>query len=707
LHWADESTLFVLQYLARNMQNNPILMVGTHRPRESIALENAVARMEGEKTINKLLLGKLEKEETRLLIDGMFSPNNFPESLVERLYQQSKGNPLFVIEMLKSMQDQKSIVKEGAVHKIVSENYSVPSSVEEVVNHRLERLDMNSVAMAEYVSCIGQQFDVSVAASMPLLGDTDKTLENLLSSGILLKKGDIMEFSHALFQSIIYDGMTDRWRMGHHKSIGEHLELVHAERLDEAVYDLARHFSKTREHSKTSEYCMRAGEKAENSFAVEQALHFYKDARGAMAKMGASLKTSKTLFVTEKIADIFFLIGEHNQAMEEYSTIARAADDLETIARMHRKTAKSQYEKAQFDLCIETAKKGIELLNDDSAPETGRLFLVRGNGHWRKGEHDEALSLFRAMKELFEGMEENRNDLGHAFRGIGNIVWERGEYDEALYNYGKSREIMEEVGDTWGIAAALNNLGLVYHGMGELEACRDYIFQSLELFDRIGDKRNTGLSLNNIGEISYMLGDLDMALEYLGRSLEIRKRTGDWFSMGSTLNNIGSVYNEKGEWDKAQEQYERSLELCFDAGNRRIAIIAMCGLVDAKLEKKDFKEALEDGKKAVEMAEETGAKREQSISHISLGRAWAAVEEWDMAVEEFEKAERLSEEIGSKESHAKALYNLALVLQRTERHEQSRSVVEQALEEFSKMGMKLWAGKCLKTLGELDEANKG
>ncbi|MCK4756816.1 MAG: tetratricopeptide repeat protein [Thermoplasmata archaeon] len=740
LHWTDESSLFVTNYLARNIRKNPILILATLRPRESDSLQKVMESMKNEEIINEITLEKLDIKNTILLIERTFSPNDFPDTLAEQLFSQSKGNPLFVIEMLRGMHDDGNISKKDGKYTLVSDSYQIPASVEEVVNHRLDALDSDSMAMVEYASCIGQRFDASIAESSRLLRDTGASMEKLLALGILLKKGEKVEFSHAVFQSVIYNGIGERWRTGHHKNIGEYFENAYVGRLDEVVYDLARHFSRTKEYGKCSEYCTRAGEKAEGSFAVEQALEFYNDALAALSRLDVNYTCEKILDVLERSGDIQTLVGSFEEAISNFMKAKETTDEKEFKARMLRKVGMAYDKMGEYDRGLETLVDAKEHV-DEGAAEYGRILLLEGISYVRKGNYDKPMPLFLEAIEIAEKVGGKKKDLGNAFRVLGATQDSKGEYDLAMQNYEKSLTVMESIGDQLGIAAALNNIGVVHNGRGEFDKAayfhgrsleiREKIGdmpgvalslnnigsvyiekgeldkalgihkQSLEIREKIGDKSGVAMSLGNIGNVYASRGELDTALDFYGRSLEIREKIGDRQGVASSLNNIGVAYLDKGELDRALEFHKRSLEINLEIGGKLSSIYSYSGLAEAQLGLERFQVALENAEKAVRVALEIGTKSEEGRSRRILGTVHRERKNWDRASEEFEKANTILDEIGNKEELARAYYEHALLFKTMGDPAKAREYLERALAGFERIGMELWADKTRKALNDL------
>ncbi|MCK5344903.1 MAG: hypothetical protein KAR20_15940, partial [Candidatus Heimdallarchaeota archaeon] len=285
LHWADESSLYVISYLARNIEKRKIMIVETTRPLESQKLDKFLKGARDAGAINEIDLYELTVKNVELIIAQIFPNNNLTRSFAESIASRCTGNPFFIIETLKQMKEDGSIALSGGCYSLLSEEYSIPSTVEDLVFTKLEKLKAGALTYLQYASCIGMEFSKDIFTGMNFMTSSQDALLALENSGILLISNGTVKFNHGLFQDTIYKSISTRWRSLYHKSAGEHFEIAYEGKLDDVLYDLARHFSYSNEYNKSLKYSIRAGEKAENAFAPEQANEFYKISLNSMKKI--------------------------------------------------------------------------------------------------------------------------------------------------------------------------------------------------------------------------------------------------------------------------------------------------------------------------------------------------------------------------------------------------------------------------------------
>ncbi|MCK5038672.1 MAG: tetratricopeptide repeat protein, partial [Thermoplasmata archaeon] len=495
LHWAEESSLFVLNYLARNIRNERIMILGTLRPGESQILDQRLEKMRKENMIIDQKLDILGTEEVASLAFELFADNTFSEDFIETLAGKCRGNPFFTIELLRQMADEGSIGEKNGKYTLLSEDYSIPSSIEDVVHRKLERLGPDEMALVEYASCIALQFDREILSSIQIVVDIPTTLDRLTDTGIIATYGDHIEFSHALFQDAIYQSMGNRWKSVYHKNIGDYYEENFGMEIESVIYELASHYSRSKEYSKAFDYCIRAGEKAESEFAPEQSLELYKSALSAHRNLRKPDSKETALELLEKIGDIQELVGEWDDALLIFDEAFGISSDDEIKARMLRKSGAVYESRGDYDEALKALDKAKIQIDGRSSKEYARICNLEGGIYGKKGERDKGLAILKEGLAIFEEKGDSLKDIAKLFRAIGFLQLNLGQLGPALENYQKSLKIMEDIGNEHGMAAALNNIGVLYHDKGELDYSLDYYLRSLRIKEKIGDIDGVSISL--------------------------------------------------------------------------------------------------------------------------------------------------------------------------------------------------------------------
>ena len=184
LHWADQPSLALLQFVARELGGARLLIIGTYRDMElsrQHPLAEALGELTRERLFQRVLLRGLTQEDLGRFIE-MTSGNTAPRGLVEAVHTQTEGNPLFVTEVVRLLVQQGELGAEQ-VRDTESWTIRIPQGVREVIGRRLNRLSQRCNEALTVASIIGREF--TLAQLRPLVEEaTDERLLELLEEAL-------------------------------------------------------------------------------------------------------------------------------------------------------------------------------------------------------------------------------------------------------------------------------------------------------------------------------------------------------------------------------------------------------------------------------------------------------------------------------------------------------------------------------------------
>jgi len=284
LHWADQPSLLLLEFLANQLADSKILLVGTYRDVEVTRehpLSNTLAKLARTATYNREELTGLETEQAGELIRsiGGFDPS---QELVQAIYGHTEGNPFFMTEITRLLGERR--LANGGLVEDTLDGLEIPRSVLEVVGQRLNRLSSNCESSLTTAAVIGRQFDFRLLGllseevpEIELLESVDEGLDTHLIQDVP-DQNDVYQFSHALVQQTLRERLSTSRRVRLHSKIGEALETLYGEQPGDHAAELAYHFGEAVPVAgldKFLKYTILAGERALETYALEEALaHF-------------------------------------------------------------------------------------------------------------------------------------------------------------------------------------------------------------------------------------------------------------------------------------------------------------------------------------------------------------------------------------------------------------------------------------------------
>ncbi|MFH0816783.1 MAG: tetratricopeptide repeat protein [Methanobacteriota archaeon] len=740
IQWTDEGSLHALGYLARNAPQARLLVVATSRQSESPKVDGALKELSLEGAAEVFDLRGISADAVSALLTKEFSPNDFPLGFSSRMALECKGNPFFLTEVLRQMLADGNIRLSEGRYSLLFADTPLPKTVDELVQRRLDSLDPDAIALAEYASCAGKEFHVSAALSMRSLKDSPMALEKLREAGIvLISESGAGEFSHAFYRDAIYGNIVPRWKSVYHKGLGEHYERAYDGRLDEAAYELARHFSMTSDKPKAYRYGVMAGEKAEAAYAVEQAIAFYGKALEALQGMQKGAESLVMMAdLNERMGDILTHMGAFTEAESRFSMAAEGSVEPVVKARLLRKTSSVLQSRGDYNGALKVLDLAMHSLGATRDAERGRILIEIAVVRKLKGEFDGAiLGLTEAERELLE-FPENQRDRLEAANLRGTIEWRRGNLEAALASMLIVEDISLGIGDERLTARAEVNLGNVYNDMGNYEKSGDMFKASLARFQKIGDIQAQAIVLNNIGSQHSDKGDVELAIDYFSRSLETRRRIGDRKGVAYTLNNIGNQLKFKGEYEKARERFieskaileeigdkvvlpvifknlsdchrafgqttearklqEERLALDRANGNRADAASAMTDLAELALADGVVEGALEKAREGLAILVESGCKIDIGMAHRAIAMCLREAGDFDAALECIREAKGIFTELKARRDFARTLYEEAILLERMGRADEAMKAMATAIDLFEDMGNRFWSAKCAAAL---------
>jgi len=745
LQWADPTTLNLLHYLVRNTRKNRVMVLGTYRPEDMLKspegkphhLETAMQNMSREDLFGKIELKRLDPEDTGKVMHSILGKTSFEKGFFEKVHAETGGTPFFILEVVKLLAEEGIISHEAGTWKLVKglEKFDIPSKVYDVIKRRLDRLMAEQREMLEYAAVIGEEFSTDVLGRateirkitlLKNLSEIEKT-HNLIH---YLK--DKYKFDHAKIREVLYNGIGEELRREYHRIIGDTIAELYKDNIDGVTAELGYHYYEAVD-VKAGKYLVKAGDRAKEKYANEDAISAYQKAQGFIPE-------DEQADILEKMGDVQALTGDYDSAVANFESAGSMAKNGEAKARILRKVSEVHDIRGEFGKSLELLAKAKALAKPGLA-EHSRVTHAEGTIHWRMGEFDKGLAIIKTALRELEESEGKQMDIGNVLRAIGSIHLSKGEFDDALRNYEKSLEVMEGINELHGIAAALNNMGIVYHRKGEQDKALDFYGRSLTLVEKIGYKQNMATTLNNIGNVYlnkgrpdkalefyerslpmvermgdrsgiamsfnnmgivyHWRGEAEKALEFFGRSLAIKEKMGDRRGVSTTLDGIGLVYYDMGELEKALDYHERSLKISLEIGFRRETADNYCGLAETNHDLGNIGKALENAEKAISVAVEIKSKVHEGIGHRVLGMAYRAKNELARAEEEFEKSEKFLEDIDEKRELVRLFYEYSLLSKAKGDKTRQRELLEGALSDATLIGMTLWVDKCRKALEDI------
>ncbi|HEY4970638.1 MAG TPA: AAA family ATPase [Steroidobacteraceae bacterium] len=327
LHWADAPSLSLLEFLSQEMLRSRLLIVATYRDGDAsrkTPLQSALGGLSRDSDVERVQLGGLSQTAIGEVAERL-SGLSLSESALKMIYQQTDGNPLFAIELIKV------IIDENAGAAIATMPARIPAGVHETIGRRLTRLSDRCNELLCAAAVFGRQFTVRELAAV-MNEDVQRImtiLEPAVQAGIVQADADTSGtylFTHALIRETIYEDLSACERLRLHGCAGDALAGVHCAHLEPALTRIAHHYHEAAAlgyADKAVVFALRAAESAVRVCAYEDALLHYDHVIKTLESGG--------LMHDERLARAYILKGS---ALEQLGQVQQCMEVLlEAVSR--------------------------------------------------------------------------------------------------------------------------------------------------------------------------------------------------------------------------------------------------------------------------------------------------------------------------------------------------------------------------------------
>lgn len=383
LHWADKPSLLLLQFLARELKDACILVIGTYRDMElgrQHPLSQTLGELSRQGLSARIVLRGLTEQDVARFIE-MTAGIKPTENLVRTVFQQTEGNPFFLNEIVRLL------VVEGQLERpqvTTASGVRIPEGVREVIARRLDRLSDECNRILTVACVIGREF--SLDALEPLSDISGDQLLELLDEATaarviheLPQAVGQYSFVHALIRETLYDEISTARRVRFHRRIGETLEKLYGNSPDSHLTELAYHFFQAApagDSYKAIDYAVRAAKRAISQLAYEEAAGQYERAR-AVIELQEDVDEARRGEMSLALGDAQKKAGNNAKAREAFlhaAGIARKRGAPEQLARAALGVGTAMVASGKVDeIELSILKEALSALSEEDTALRARL----------------------------------------------------------------------------------------------------------------------------------------------------------------------------------------------------------------------------------------------------------------------------------------------------------------------------------------------
>ena len=286
LHWAEIATVSLLRRLLTSPTGPPLMLVGTYRAKELASdhpLRELLADLHREQQVLRLELDGLQTRDVATLVAGLSDvpADSTDELLARSLEQNTNGNPFFITELVRGLNDSGALVNERGHVRLKADRDltgQLPISITETLSRRMARIDPNVERCLQVGAVFGDEFDIGLMSEIGDLGPIAVALDDAVRAGVLIEGGEPgrFRFAHTLLQRYLYSELSAARRAALHGQVALALERALNTGRSSAA-DIARHWLAAGEpgYEAALQYAARAGAEALEKLAPDEARRWY------------------------------------------------------------------------------------------------------------------------------------------------------------------------------------------------------------------------------------------------------------------------------------------------------------------------------------------------------------------------------------------------------------------------------------------------
>ncbi|PQP35003.1 guanylate cyclase [Desulfobacteraceae bacterium SEEP-SAG9] len=661
LHWMDKTSEAFLDYLIGWLPNTRILLVLLYRPEYT--------HQWGSKSYySKIGVDQLSLQTSAELVKSILENAEIVPELRELILQKTAGNPLFMEEFTHSLIENGTIQRKNDQY-VLSRKISdiqIPDTIEGIIAARLDRLDDNLKRTMQVASVIGRDFAFRILQTITGMREELKShLMNLQDLEFIYEKQLFPEleyiFKHILTQEVAYNSLLHKRRKEIHGKIGEAIEEIYVERLEEFYEMLAYHYSKSENLEKACQYLKLSGNKAVSKHSPWEAFRFYKETLEVIKQLPITDQNKKAFIsvcrlmhipmiilgypegsfdicqegekLSKEIGDMRnrahllcdlgfynFKIGNPSEAVklgEKALIEAEKTKDVETIASVTTDLSCYYFWVGNFNKIIEVAPNVINLLK-----EAGKEY------------------------EIFPGRTIHVPTALNAFYGSSLALI--GEFNKGKAICEEAFQIACKVNHIRSKAQAKFHLGRFFLLLGDGKQASQHFQESIRYCEEAKYILLLGYALTGFGHAVCLLDDLETALDYMDKGLKLQLKLKIQLNISLFYWPLSVVFYHLENWQEALKYINEALKSSRNNQELHLEGIANMwkGRILGKTEKKQSEKAEEHILQGINLLKELNLKPYYSESYLYLGELYADMGRKDEAIKYLNDAENNFKEMG-------------------------------------------------------------
>jgi diguanylate cyclase (GGDEF)-like protein len=578
LQCADAATWDALEHVVTQLEKEPVLLCLTLRMEDVTPdIHERMRKLVRNRRIHEQALARLTREELRRWVDTAFYGQDVEREFLAYLYRQTEGNPLLVVQTLRTLVDEGDIWwdKDRWHWHPVSE-LRLPNGVLELMARRLAKLSADDRDVLTVAAVVGREFDLGVVQDAARV--TVEALHEAIEAGVRAsviqpahgRGSDRYVFVHTLLIDALTKPLDARREQRTHERVAQALR----KRTPDAVAEIAMHFDRADDAVQAHAFALAASERARRVYAHEESDEFLRIAERHAPDAAA------VAAVRVAMAEVAELRGRYAEA-EETCALAldwyAARDDRRQTLRLRRMRERlrallGEPAKQTLHACAALAATAAEIGADD---ERVALLGMLAATQLRLGDRTAAIATAREAMMLAGSLGDDAL-LAEALVRLG-IALDADDAGEAETMYRRALALYEHLIDVRGQARCWDRIGVLAAQRGQWGEARTALRRAIDLGRTAGTPDEWGLAALDLGVVARRTGDLEQARELFSDALALFAAVQNSERQLLALYHLAHLDRERGELAAAADLYEVAASLAERVGQHDVEVGAVSG----------------------------------------------------------------------------------------------------------------------------------
>jgi tetratricopeptide (TPR) repeat protein len=660
IHWIDKTSEEFLNYMIGWLPNTSIMLLLLYRPEYTHPW--------GSKSYyTKVGLDQLGTSSSSELVKAILEEGEVAPELRQLILNRAAGNPLFMEEFTHTLLETGSIERKNDRY-ILSEkatDIQVPDTIQGIISARLDRLEDNLKRTMQVASVIGRDFAFRILQTITGMREELKSyLLNLQGLEFIYEKNLFPEleyiFKHALTQEVAYNSLLLKRRKEIHEKIGNAIEELYAERLEEFYEMLAYHYSRSDSLEKGIRYSRLSGEKAEQNYAHKEACDFCKSALDLLNQLPETTENKKEkmeILYLMRYPLMFLAYPEGSLGMlQEGERLSKELGDEGYLARFYYAMSMYDSYKGHPQSAMKYSEDAFEKSRKNQDIEL-MVPVASGLSHFytQSGEFYKVVDMAPEVIELIEKRGRQSDFFSMAANPYSMLSSYCGHSMGLLGAFGEGEAFLEkglrnasEINDSVTLGIVEMHYGLFYNVKGDWESSKEHFERSIKYSEEAKWDVVSAMSWSGLGLACAMLGDPEAGKRHAEKGLKIRRDGGtqmfsslDYCLLGRIHLELGDLKNARSLAEDARRLSQKNNEKAMEAWS-----CLLLGTILGKTEPLQIDKAERSILKAIEICRELRIKVYDPIGYLYLGQLYLNAGEKEKAFDNIKRAKEMFQEMG-------------------------------------------------------------